>query len=697
MRINSRAAASAGIVLLASMALLLGCDSPLSPHDVQPSVSVGAQVGALTAGSAGTASYQATAVDIDDGTTGSIAWYAGADASSSASAPAGISATVSAISGGAATVTMDAAPACVAGTYYFRLTEGAATSAVATLLVGAAPGGPSVSLGAQAGDIAPGAGSATFAVASSGIAVGTAGSFSWYSSAAGTTATGAPTGIAPTVGALAADGTATVNIAASQAASPGIYYFRLKEGSASSAVAVLSVKPAAPAAFVANAYPNVPRVYLSWTKVAGLSYTVYRSASLGAAGLPLATGLTANYYYDNSVSNGNWYYYAVTATHAQAGESAPTAQSSTRVASANNNLASLELSRGDLVPAFSPSTTSYFVILPVGTSTITVTGAPQDPLATLGADNGQSMTLSAGPNSVKIVATSESGSAKTYAVNAIVAGAHSTTVGDLMYVAGGTFLRSAAATDTTYVSPMYMGRDPVTRAQFAAVMGVDPSDATKSTGTDDPVQQVSLYYAIAFCNKLSLLEGLTPAYGVTGVTNWATLNPADIPAWSSSWDNPTIDWSANGYRLPTQMEYTWAAMDGLSDARAGDISGGINVGGYTKGYAGSLEPGSTTSDIGRYAWTSVNASGTKPVEGKLPNELGVFDLSGNVVERCWDFSYNIPSGPLSDYPGYGTNQGYRVAMGGSWSSFDSGCDIAVSTGVGSTSKYNYMGFRVVRR
>lgn len=120
-----------------------------------------------------------------------------------------------------------------------------------------------------------------------------------------------------------------------------------------------------------------------------------------------------------------------------------------------------------------------------------------------------------------------------------------------------------------------------------------------------------------------------PAYAVSGV-DFATLTYADIPtASSATWDAASVDSSANGYRLPTGMEWMWAAMGAPSDGQ----NGGTNTTGYSKAFAGS-----TGSNVrGDYAWTDENSnSTTHPVGSKLPNELGLYDMSGNASEWCWD-------------------------------------------------------------
>ena len=123
----------------------------------------------------------------------------------------------------------------------------------------------------------------------------------------------------------------------------------------------------------------------------------------------------------------------------------------------------------------------------------------------------------------------------------------------MLPVPAGTFQRDITPTNTSYVSAFRMSEEEITRAQFAAVLGSDPSDNVSSSGTGDPVQVVNWYHAIAFCNKMSVSEGLTPVYDVSGV-NFATLPYSDIPTPNqpdATWNATTAIWTNNVY------EWTW--------------------------------------------------------------------------------------------------------------------------------------------
>jgi formylglycine-generating enzyme len=264
----------------------------------------------------------------------------------------------------------------------------------------------------------------------------------------------------------------------------------------------------------------------------------------------------------------------------------------------------------------------------------------------------------------------------------------SVNIGTLKYVPAGTFQLDDTAMNTSTVSAFMMSQYEITRAQFLAIMGTDPSNTKYSSGITDPVQKVNWYQAIAFCNKLSLAEGLTPVYSVTvsgSEVNWSTLSFASIPtgiSTNSDWDAATVNSAANGYRLPTANEWEWAAMGATSD-RTGYAGSGTNTAGYQKAFAGSTGTNAIEDyAVFGYMGTETGRTTTErsnSVGSKLPNELGLYDMSGNVAEWAWD-KVDI----------------YRAICGGSWRSYASFCALANSTGYEPNSSSFAIGLRVVR-
>ncbi|MBN1243624.1 MAG: SUMF1/EgtB/PvdO family nonheme iron enzyme [Spirochaetales bacterium] len=275
-------------------------------------------------------------------------------------------------------------------------------------------------------------------------------------------------------------------------------------------------------------------------------------------------------------------------------------------------------------------------------------------------------------------------------------------IGILKFVPAGRFQRDATASNISVItSPYRISTHEITREQFAAVFSTDPSDPTYSSGTTDPVQMTSWYDAIAFCNKLSITEDLTPVYEVSGV-DFTTLTFPQIPtgfadpALQAVWDAATANWNADGYRLPTEMEWLWAAM-GADTADPG----AINTTGYLKAFAGST--GSNT--IGDYAvfgyyQTETGRTDTErsnPVGSKTAgaNELGLYDMSGNVFEWTWDWYGDYPTGTVTDYRGADSGT-ERIASGGSWGNDSSFCALAFRFHYYPPAQVQDFGFRVVR-
>jgi formylglycine-generating enzyme required for sulfatase activity len=260
------------------------------------------------------------------------------------------------------------------------------------------------------------------------------------------------------------------------------------------------------------------------------------------------------------------------------------------------------------------------------------------------------------------------------------------------YVPAGSFQRDDTTTNITDITRGYwMGETEVTQELFQKVMGINPSYGSSSPATGEtqnrrPVERINWYTVIAFCNKLSLANGKEAVYSVTGINDWANLAYSRIPTSSNSaWSAAKMDMSKDGYRLPTEMEWMWAAM-------GADTTSQPNTTGRSKAFAGSTG----NNSIGDYAWYNGNADGkTHEVGKKAANELGIHDMTGNVWEWCWDwFSIQIGTGTLTDPTG-ATSSTNRVQRGSGWNGDASSCAVANRSagppGVGNFS----VGFRVV--
>jgi formylglycine-generating enzyme required for sulfatase activity len=180
------------------------------------------------------------------------------------------------------------------------------------------------------------------------------------------------------------------------------------------------------------------------------------------------------------------------------------------------------------------------------------------------------------------------------------------------------------------VSSFFMGRTEVTQKEYMEVMGTNPSS---SRGDNLPVEGVSWFNAIEFCNRLSRREGLTPVYTVNGT-------------------NVTWNRHAHGYRLPTEAEWEYACRAGTQTP----FSTGNNITTEQANYDG-------------YPYNN-NAKGTfrnKTVEVRnfKPNTWGLYNMHGNVWEWVWDLYGEYESGEQIDPEGASSGSD-RIIRGGSW-------------------------------
>jgi formylglycine-generating enzyme required for sulfatase activity len=226
---------------------------------------------------------------------------------------------------------------------------------------------------------------------------------------------------------------------------------------------------------------------------------------------------------------------------------------------------------------------------------------------------------------------------------------------------GGTFTMGTPAHERRFddegpqhqvtVSGFYMGKTEVTQKEYQEVMGTNPS---YFKGDNLPVENVTWYDAIEYCNRLSQKEGLTLAYTRNG-------------------DSVTWNRNANGYRLPTEAEWEYACRAGTTSA----YNTGANI----------------SNIIGWYKDNSGNK--THPVEEKPANAWGLYDMHGNVWEWCWDWFGIYPSSSQIDPAGTSLGVG-RVIRGGGWNSTAVSLRSAIRSSYAPSGWINFLGFRLVR-
>jgi formylglycine-generating enzyme required for sulfatase activity len=230
---------------------------------------------------------------------------------------------------------------------------------------------------------------------------------------------------------------------------------------------------------------------------------------------------------------------------------------------------------------------------------------------------------------------------------------------------GSFFMGSKQGSSKTYevtLNPFFISETPVTQELYTAVMNQNPS-AFK--GANLPVESVSWFDAVLFCNALSIRTGLSPVYTIQG-------------------ENVIWNRESKGYRRPTEAEWEFAARGGLNGDR-GPLEKAF--------FAGGSAENSAAQDYCWYAQNSARA--THPVKSKLPNQLGLYDMSGNVWEWCWDWHDDYPAGPITNYTGAATGR-KRIYRGGSYYNNLSLLQTTFRISDDPSLKANSRGFRIVQ-
>ncbi|GIP09121.1 SUMF1/EgtB/PvdO family nonheme iron enzyme [Paenibacillus macerans] len=220
----------------------------------------------------------------------------------------------------------------------------------------------------------------------------------------------------------------------------------------------------------------------------------------------------------------------------------------------------------------------------------------------------------------------------------------------LVFVKGGAFknTKSNYYGKDVILSDFYIGKYEVTQKEWVEVMGSNPS---QFIGDNMPVEMVSWYDAVEYCNKRSIKEGLEPYYNIDkNKKDPNNLSDYDHIKWTI-----TINAGANGYRLPTEAEWEYAAGGGQM-SKSYTYSGSNNA----DEAAWNWRNAGDQYLSGDWNWPIIenNNSKTKAVGGKKPNELGLYDMSGNVREWCWDW--------YGDDLDHSSGGSYRVVKGGGW-------------------------------
>lgn len=267
----------------------------------------------------------------------------------------------------------------------------------------------------------------------------------------------------------------------------------------------------------------------------------------------------------------------------------------------------------------------------------------------------------------------------------------------MVKIKGGTFSGTTTFTPESEVfikgrsikiNDLYVCDHETTQSEYEKYCnyGGSSPDDLYGAGENYPAYKVNYYDAIVYCNLRSIAEGLTPCYSmaidgaaVTDVSKWTDVAASGgkfcgPSAPSDSWNTVACDFTANGYRLPTEAE--WEYCSRASESSFVQFT-----------YSGSYE-------IDDVAWYYGNSSSkTREVKQKTANKIKLYDMSGNVKEWCYDWYENI----TADTAETGAESGFmRVCRGGSIATDKSYCEVGFRARTTPYLRYPDAGFRVVR-
>jgi len=426
------------------------------------------------------------------------------------------------------------------------------------------------------------------------------------------------------------------------------YYYKVaaiySNGASSQSNAISAVTVPGIPAGVTTAAASFNIITVNWSSVTGAAgYRIYRSTSSTGTFTEVGTSTTTSFS-DSGLTASTTYYYRVAAYN-----SGGTGEQSNTV-----NVTTLSQITIDTQPA---AMISMFTGKISGSLSVSASVTPGSTLSyqwysnTTASNNGGNIINGATDSSYSIPTSLEAGIyyyfVEIRATGGAVVRSNVATVGvisvEMVWINSGTFTMGSPTNeanrgsdetqhDVTISKGFNMGKYEVTQELYQAVMGVNPSIFTSNPATGEvqerrPVESVTWYDAVEFCNKLSEMEGLTKAYKIIGAT-------------------VTVNWETNGYRLPTEAEWEYACRAGMTTAYNTGDTISDNTGWYTN------NSNSRTHEVGK----------------KSANAWGLYDMQGNVWEWCWDWYGSYASESQTDPRGAASGSS-RVLRGGGWDNF----------------------------
>ena len=246
---------------------------------------------------------------------------------------------------------------------------------------------------------------------------------------------------------------------------------------------------------------------------------------------------------------------------------------------------------------------------------------------------------------------------------------------NMVFVKGGKY-QPSFADEEKEVFDIEVCKYPTTQKMWMEVMENNPS---YSKGDNRPVENITWWQALDYCNKLSEKYGLEPVYDLSksaqGILMIKELGGETVYPDVANFKN------TEGFRLPTEVEWEWFA-------RGGQIA--IEQGTFDYTYSGS-------NNINEVAWDTDNSEcDTHDVGLKKPNQLGLYDCSGNVLECCYDTTEDIEVGKNYIYKAFDSSNIYRRLKGGSWGDVAEDCAVLSRSFNQAVDAYSDVGLRIVR-